>query len=271
MFIDHQDPLHGVQEGASLLQTRWGLPINAAVIAGSGFSSITDVGTVVDRIPYSSLSGLPHSNVHGHGSELVLLSIPSGTALVFTGRAHAYEGVRPSVCASHVALAIMCGARHILLTNACGGLHPSLRTGDVVIPTGTVNLTHRSISVQGVTSVSPIDTDWSRRITDTCWSRGLPVRNGVYAQVLGPSYETRAEIRMLRKIGADTVGMSTAVEAQWAALMGAHVGIVSLVTNTLTDARRRAVTHGDVVQTAEMSRDLLTNVVQAALTCRSGM
>mgnify|MGYP000739975676 CR=1 FL=1 len=270
MLIDHQDPLHGVQEGASLLRTRWGLPISAAVIAGSGFSSITDVGTILDRIPYSLLSGLPTSSVHGHGSELVLLSIPSGTVMVFTGRAHAYEGVRPSVCASHLALAISCGARDVLLTNACGGLHPGLRTGDVVIPTGTVNLTHRSISVHGVSSASPIDLDWSRRMTDQCWSMGLPVRNGVYAQVLGPSYETRAEIRMLRRIGADTVGMSTAVEAQWAANKGAHVGIVSLVTNTLTDARRRAVTHGDVVHTAKMSRDLLSSVVQTALASRSG-
>jgi purine-nucleoside phosphorylase len=267
MFIDDLDPRHAIREGASRLRTLWSQPIHAAVVAGSGFSTITEAGSIIDRLPYSHLTGLPNSAVNGHGSEVVLLSTSAGTIMVFTGRAHAYEGHRPSVCASHVAVARECGVKNILLTNACGGLHPRLRTGDIVIPTSTLNLTHRSVTSPTISSDSPRSAylDLSDRMIDACWSKGLPVRAGVYAQVLGPSYETRAEIRMLRRIGADTVGMSTAVEALWASRMGAHVGIISLVTNTLTDATYRTVTHGEVVHAAEMSHQFVSKVVLAAV------
>lgn len=267
MFIDDLDPRHAIREGASRLRTLWSQPIHAAVVAGSGFSTITEAGTIIDRLPYSQLTGLPNSAVNGHGSEIVLLSTAAGTIMVFTGRAHAYEGYRPSVCASHVAVAIECGVKNILLTNACGGLHPQLRTGDIVIPTSTLNLTHRSIvpRTNGSAVTPAIHLDLANSTIEHCWSKGLPVRSGVYAQVLGPSYETRAEIRMLRRIGADTVGMSTAVEAHWASGMGAHVGIISLVTNTLTDAKHRTVSHGEVVHAAEMSHHVVAQVVLAAV------
>jgi len=272
MFIDDQDPRHAVREGASRLRELWSKPIHAAVVAGSGFSTFTEAGTIIDRIPYSQLTGLPNSAVNGHGSEIVLLSTSAGTIMVFTGRAHAYEDYSPSVCASHVAVALECGIKNILLTNACGGVHPLLKTGDIVIPNSTLNLTHRSIlpPLNGPEVASAAYLDLGISTIDHCWSKGLPVRSGVYAQVLGPSYETRAEIRMLRRIGADAVGMSTAMEAQWASRMGAHVGIISLVTNTLTDANHRMVTHGEVVHAAEMSHHFVAKVVLAAVeTARS--
>ena len=264
-YVDDLDPRVAVEQGASILRDRWKVPIRAAIISGSGFSHHTQVGTVVDRIPYSSIPGLPQSAVKGHGSEAVLLSTQHGNVLLFTGRTHAYEGNRPSICAAHVALAMRIGVKNVVLTNACGGLHPSLKTGDVLITSDVLNLAYRSIRVENNVRTLVIQPDWWRRLSVECCRQGIPVKAGTYAQVRGPSYETRAEIRMLRRIGADVVGMSTVVEAAWAASKGANVSIVSLVTNVLTDAKSRPVTHSEVVSVAESVREKVSQILLVAI------
>lgn len=265
MFIDDQDPLQVMCNGAGMLHARWPMPIHAAVISGSGFSSATDVGTILDSVPYSLIDGLPISTVVGHGSQVVLLDTVYGHVLVFTGRAHAYEGHRPSVCASHAALAINLGCKNIIMTNACGGLDPALETGAIVLPTDVINRSGRMIAPGKSTSIDIIDEDWVRTSTEQCWANGSLVRNGTYIQVLGPSYETRAEIRMMRQTGSHTIGMSSAVEAAWAASHGARICIVSLVTNTLSDTIIQSVCHSHVVHAAHEAQEKIPPVLRAVL------
>ncbi|MCX6139999.1 MAG: purine-nucleoside phosphorylase [Candidatus Kapabacteria bacterium] len=232
---------------------RWNEPIKAAIIAGSGFSSIIEVGKVIDRIPYSLLPGLPQSTISGHGSELLLASTPYGLTIIFTGRSHAYEGHKPSACASHAALALEVGVQNLIMTNACGGLHPRLNVGDVVIPTDVMNMTFRALRSPARNHSEVVDRGWALRSTSQCWVDGIPARNGTLVQVLGPSFETRAEIGMMRRCGADVIGMSTVVESAWASGAGARVSVLSLVTNTLTDTHQQSVTHLQVMDTASTS------------------
>jgi purine-nucleoside phosphorylase len=166
-----------------------------------------------------------------------------------------------------MAVADLLGVRSHILTNACGGLHPTLRVGDIVVVTDTVNWTSRTISTgtHGSGTHAVVDAAWAADLTERCWTRGRAVRNGTYVQVTGPSYETRAEIRMFRRIGADVIGMSTAVEAAWAARIGAHVAVISLVTNTLTDAEQRLVSHDEVIEASRSARPALLEVLTEAI------
>lgn len=253
LLIDDIDPRIAVRQGANVVRSRWNEPVIAAIIAGSGFSSIIDVGEIVDKVPYSAIPGLPQSTISGHGSELLLINTEHGFVLLFTGRSHAYEGHRPAICASHVALAMEVGVNHLILTNACGGINPLLHVGDVVIPTDVMNMTSRSIRCPVQRTGSIVDSAWVQRASSQCWANGVPVKSGTYVQVLGPSFETRSEIGMMRRCGADVIGMSTIVEATWASQMGARVSLLSLVTNTLTDTQQRPISHHQVMEIASTS------------------
>lgn len=270
--LDITDPRLGVTEAAAMLHARWGQVPDLTVIAGSGLSVLRQLGTVIDTIAYHDLPGMQSSTVSGHGSDLCLLQCGTARVALFTGRLHLYEGYQPHTIAQQLALMSSLGVRSALLTNASGGLHPLRSVGDVVVVSDIINWTFRriasTISVAHESPSSVVSHSWRDALLRSATQAGLPLHQGVFAQMLGPSYETRAEIRMLRRLGADLVGMSSGVEARWAASMGMHVAIVSLVTNTLTDSSVRCVSHDEVLEAGVQAQNRMCEAVRHAIAAR---
>lgn len=267
--IDIHDPCLGLEAAAAVLRHRWKVLPDIAVVAGSGLSILRSMGRLLDTVPYADLPGLSCSTVEGHGSDLCLVECGPRHVALFTGRLHLYEGHAPHVVAQQIALTRLVGCTNILLTNACGGLHPARSVGDVVVVRDILNQTGQSLERPRQDGQrhrrALIDDRWCEATLNLSAQRGLRLEQGTYVQMIGPSYETRAEIRMLRRIGADIVGMSSGVEASWASCMSMRVSIVSVVTNTLTDTTVRTVSHEEVVEAGRHAQSRIRDAVICAI------
>lgn len=219
------------------------------VVLGTGLGSLAD--RLIDRwsVSAAATEWLASSTATGHAGRVVGGRMPvaggvMAEVLVLQGRVHAYEGHAAEVLSRGVELLAAAGAATILLTNAAGGLRPDMRVGELVVFREHLDLVRRpwTVAVDGeAASSSPrprastADAGYDPLLVDRCLEAarlvGHPARAGVYALVSGPSYETRAEYRMLRRFGADVVGMSTVPEAVVAGRLGLPVAAVSVVTN----------------------------------------
>jgi purine-nucleoside phosphorylase len=195
-----------------------------------------------------------------------MYTIAGRRVMMFCGRTHLYEGVAPDVTTAPLRVAAAHGARHAIITNACGGLHPLFRTGDVMIASDLIDWTFLP-QPEHVRTPRPfiLDDRWGQLAEHRALERGVAVRRGTYMQVTGPSYETRAEIRMARRLGADTIGMSTGHEARAACALGMNVIVCSVISNTLSDTQRIAVTHDEVLQAQQQARERVRNVIEACI------
>ena len=223
------DPFAAAQASAARLTALAGSH-DAVVVLGSGWAPAADaIGVAETEIPLTELGGFPGSTVPGHTP--VARSVPMGgvRVLVFLGRVHLYEGLSPAAVVHGVRTAVAAGCRAVVLTNAAGGIRPGLSVGEPVLISDHLNLTARSPLV-GATFVDLTDL-YSRRLRELARELDPTLVEGVYAALPGPHYETPAEIRMLRTLGADLVGMSTALEAIAAKAAGLEVFGMSLVTN----------------------------------------
>jgi purine-nucleoside phosphorylase len=247
-----------------LLEQLPAVPV-VALVCGSGImqtlrSFPLSVWNVAD------LPGMPPVAVKGHGQTVELHAIGGVPTLVFTGRYHVYEGHADWATQSHVNIAKSLGIDTMILTNAAGGLNPGLRTGDMVLIHGVIDATQTPmpLSVRAA-PCQPIDAGFTQAIGNALIDAGLPWHGGVYAQVAGPSYETRAEVRMLRRIGADVVGMSTARESMHAASLGIRVAALSLVTNVASDIRTPIVDHVHVLELAAERATYVAATIETAV------
>jgi purine-nucleoside phosphorylase len=234
--------------------------IDAAVVLGSGWTAAADaIGQREAEVSLADLGGFPVPGVPGHEGTARLLMLAGVRVLVFLGRVHLYEGHDPGTVVHGVRTAIAAGARTIVLTNAAGGINPGYRVGQPVLIRDHLNLTARS-PLAG----PPPPPGCPSRFTDltALYSPGLrsvareldpSLQEGVYAALPGPHYETPAEIAMLGALGADLVGMSTALEAIAARHLGADVLGISLVTNAAAGLSAAPLNHADVVSAAQSS------------------
>jgi purine-nucleoside phosphorylase len=202
---------------------------HAAVILGSGWKAAVDaIGEVIAEVPLTEL-GLPSPSAQGHGTTVRSVRCGDQRVLTFLGRVHAYEGHDLSVVVHGVRTAVAAGCSTVVLTNASGGLNPAYGLGELVLISDHLNLTARSPLV-GPQFVDLSDL-YSRRLRALAREVDPSLADGVYAGVPGPHFETPAEIRMMRMLGADLVGMSTVHEAIAAHAAGASVLGLALVTN----------------------------------------
>lgn len=235
---------------------------DVAVVLGSGLGH-ADLGHETARIPYAKIPGFPRPRVPGHPGALSLI----GRAAVLRGRVHYYEGRPLEEVVEPVRALARLGARTLILTNAAGGIAPGLRPGDLMGIADHLNLLGAN-PLRGAPTFMDLtrvyDAELLRRAEAEARRLGFRLKRGVYAAVPGPTYETPAEVRMLRRLGADAVGMSTVPEA----IAGAHAGMkvlaLSLITNRAAGAGR-PVSHEEVLERARISGERSAALLRALL------
>ena len=223
---------------------------DVAVVLGSGWVPAADVlGAADAELPVTEHPGFLPPAVAGHAGRVRSVTVAGRRVLVFLGRTHLYEGRGVGPVVHGVRVAAAAGCRTVVLTNAAGGLRPGMSVGQPVLVADHLNLTARSPLV-GARFVDLTDL-YSARLRQLVREVDPSMTDGVYAALPGPHFETPAEIRMLRTLGADLVGMSTALEAIAARAEGAEVLAVSLVTNLAAGITGAPLDHTEVLATGE--------------------
>jgi purine-nucleoside phosphorylase len=258
-----------LDEAARLVLARAAKPPKIGVVLGSGLGGF--VQTVADgvSVPYRDIPGFPAPGVAGHGGEIVLGSVRGVSVACLAGRVHLYEGRAPNEVVFGVRLLAAIGCGIVLVTNAAGGIREGLRPGGLLLLRDHVNLTGTNALVGPNEPPFPRFPDMSAAYDLRCRELALEVaraealelEEGVYAGVLGPSYETPAEIRMLRTLGADAVGMSTVLEVIALRHRGVRVGAVSVITNLAAGLSPALLDHADVQATGLATRDRLERLL----------
>jgi purine-nucleoside phosphorylase len=245
-----------------------------AVVLGSGLQGFTAELDERTEIPYESVPGWPPSTVVGHAGKLVLGRLGDLQVAVMAGRNHLYEGYTPAQVTFGVRVLHRLGVASIIFTNSAGGINMNYSQGALVLISDHINL-------QGVNPlVGPNDDSLGPRFPDmteaycaeyraiardAASELGIELREGVYAALLGPNYETPAEIRYLRTIGADLVGMSTAPEVIVANWLGMRVLAISCVTNMAAGILPGRINHEEVLEAGRRVRDKLVRLLKAVL------
>jgi len=225
-------------------------------VLGSGLSHLAERLEGATSVPFEGLPGLPRSTVPGHAGRFVAGALEGAPVLLQAGRYHVYEGHPLDVVVAPVRILAAAGVEVLVLTNAVGGIHPLIGPGDLVLVDDHINLMFRSPLVGPVLGDEPRFPDMSApydpELQDLARSvaaeRAVQLRRGVYAAVHGPSYETAAEVRMLARLGADVVGMSTVPEVITARALGLRCIAFSMVTNKATGLGGGAIAHDDVLE-----------------------
>jgi purine-nucleoside phosphorylase len=261
-------------EAARFIRSQWSEAPRIGVILGSGLASFADTLTGKLTIPYKEIPGLPESTATGHRSELVLGYSHDVPVAVLSGRFHLYEGYSAQQVASGIYLLHEMGVEQVVLTNAAGGINAAFTPGSLVAISDHINLQGanplvgrdgRNDSSRFVDMTEAYSPRLRDVIKETAEELGLNVFEGVYAALLGPSYETPAEIRFLRAIGADLVGMSTACEAIAANQLGMEVLGISCVTNLAAGLSGKKLEHEEVLAIGRQISGAFTKLLQSAL------
>lgn len=245
-----------------------------AIVLGSGLGPMADAVENPTVIPYEEIPGWPLSTAAGHAGKLIFGQLEGREVVVMSGRAHYYEGHAIDQVVLGVRVLARLGANKVILTNAAGGINLTYHRGALVLITDHINL-------QGTNPLlGPNDDMLGPRFPDMtfCYSPrlrelaereanriGIPLHHGVYACLSGPTYETPAEIRYLRIIGADLVGMSTVPEAIALNHMGAEVLAFSCVTNMAAGITNEKINHEEVLETGRQVRDQFTKLIRSIL------
>jgi purine-nucleoside phosphorylase len=266
------------EAAAKLILSRTALRPQIALVLGSGLGGFADSLTDAVRIPYADIPAFPRSTAIGHAGQMVIGHVMGKAGSVpvaaMQGRVHLYEGYSPQEVTFPIRVFGRMGIRAVILTNAAGGINLSYSQGALVVMRDHINL-------QGVNPlVGPNDDRFGVRFPDMthAYAReyraiareeaaklGIPQHEGVYAGLLGPSYETPVEIEYLRRIGADLVGMSTVAEVIAARHMGIKVLAISCVTNMAAGILDQPLSHAEVMETGERVKTTFEALLRAVL------
>lgn len=259
-----------LEEAASFIRGRIADKPEIGLILGSGLGVLADLIEQPQKIPYRDIPHFPLSTVAGHAGELVCGMVAGRSVLMMNGRFHLYEGYGEDAVTFPVRVMKLLGVSRLVVTNAAGGVNRRFRPGDLMVITDHINLLGRNPLVgPNLDAFGPRFPDmseaYSRKLRgllkETAGELGIGLREGVYAAMLGPSYETPAEIRMLQAIGADAVGMSTVPEVIAARHAGIEVLGISCITNMAAGILDQPLRHDEVVETANRVRETFLKLV----------
>ena len=240
------------------------------IILGSGLGAFADSLEKSTSIEYGELPDFPTSSVHGHAGRLVLGFRGAVPVVAMQGRVHFYEGYQPWQVAFPARVLCRLGVKHLTVTNAAGGINPGFKVADLMAITDHLNLSGFNPLVgPNVEALGPRFPDMSHAYDPPCLevlrgvarAEGVTLREGVYVSLSGPSYETPAEIRMLRTLGGDAVGMSTVPEVIVASHMGVKVTGISCITNLAAGISQQKLSHDEVSETANLVKGTFTKLL----------
>ncbi len=256
-----------VSVAADFLAQKMSCAPDLAIVLGSGLGEFaqhidTHLSLDAEDIPH-----YPVPRVAGHHGKVILGSYAGKALMLIKGRVHLYEGHLPETVTFYVHLLAALGIKTLILTNAAGGINHDFNPGDLCLITDHLDLTFTRLFFPYRFSRPYIvyDAALIRLIEQAALQRGIALHHGIYAGVLGPSYETRAEIRMLAQLGADVVGMSTVVEASVASALGLRVAALSLVTNKAAGLSPEKLSHEEVQLTAHHAKEKFSALMKAIL------
>jgi len=247
---------------------------DAALILGSGLGGLADEMDVHSSVEYSDISGFPVSTVAGHKGRFVFGTLNGAKIVAMQGRVHYYEGYPLSDVVLPTRLMGLLGAKALMLTNAAGGANPSFNAGDLMLirdhimlffPNPLIGANEDELGTRFPDMSEIYDSALAGIIRDKAAGLSIPLREGVYMQLTGPSFETPAEIRAAGILGADAVGMSTACEAVAARHMGVRVCGISCISNKAAGLSASPLTHAEVQETADRTARLFRTLVRESL------
>ncbi len=243
------------------------------LVLGSGLGALADRLEDAVHIPFAEIPGFAPATAEGHKGNLVAGRLEGVECLALQGRYHLYEGHAPEVVTLPIRAGAALGARTLLVTNAAGGLNPTFRAGDLMIIDDHINLMGRNPLIgQTVPGderfpdmSEPYDRELQALAEEVAFERRVRVTRGVYVALSGPSYETPAEIRMMRRFGGDAVGMSTVPEVIVARAIGLRVLGISLITNPAAGLSPTPLSHEEVLAAGEEARGRFTELVRGVI------
>lgn len=235
--------------------------IEAAVILGSGLGGFSDHIENPTTIPYSEIPGMPVTSVKGHDGKLIFGEISKKKVVAFSGRFHHYEGFDFEETATPVYIASSLKANKLIVSNAAGAINTSFSVGDLMV-IESVMRGNLSIAPRGHNKYRYDHHQWVNDVRDLAAKIRLKTQVGTYMYVKGPTYETKAEVRAFRQMGADAVGMSTATELFEAARLGIKSTAISLITNMSTGVTGDKLDHEEVKAVADSRKEDFAQLVK---------
>ena len=249
-------------------------PVTAGLILGSGLGGYADLLEDAVAVSYSELEGFPVSTVPGHSGRFVIGTRCGRRVIAMQGRFHFYEGFPQEKLGLGVRVMRLLGAESLLLTNAAGGIDLSFQPGDLMLITDHINFARvnpligpndDAFGPRFPDQSNVYDAELRGKILAAASAEGIELKEGVYMMFSGPCFETPAEIRMARILGASAAGMSTVPEAITASHCGMRVAGISLITNMAAGILDRKLTHAEVLETADLASKKLCRLTDAVL------
>lgn len=262
------------EQASQYIQERINIKPKIGLILGSGLGVLADEIENAVYIPYGEIPGFPQSTVEGHAGRLVIGRLEGKEVIAMQGRFHYYEGYSLDLVTLPVRVMKKLGVEQILVTNAAGGINTRFSPGDLMIINDHINFTGRNpligpndeqMGVRFPDMSQAYDAELRALAKEVAEELGISVQEGVYVGVVGPSYETPAEIRMLRTLGADAVGMSTVPEVIVAVHSGMKVLGISCISNMAAGILDKPLNHEEVVATAEQVKEKFLKLVKGIL------
>lgn len=260
-----------IEKAAGYIREKSGFEPEIGIILGTGLGSLGDHIETVSVIDYTDIPEFPVSTVFGHAGRLILGRLEGKKVIAMQGRFHYYEGYTMQEVTMPVRVMQRLGAKLLVASNACGGLNPAFNAGDIMIITDHINFMGTNPLIgPNLDDFGPrfpdmsevYDRDMVKLLERVAAGLGIPVHRGVYGGVSGPNYSTKAELRMMIKLGSDTVGMSTVPEAIAARHCGLKVAGVSCITDMAIPDTMSAPTHEEIVRVAESVKPRFTALIK---------
>lgn len=258
-----------LRETTAFIQQLYPHTPQAGIVLGSGLGNFASEINIEKEIPYKDIPHFPVSTVDGHSGRLIFGELSGRKIVAMAGRFHFYEGYTAEQVTFPIRLMKFLGIQHLLISNAAGGVNPSFKVGDLMLITDHISLAivnpllgrnHTELGPRFPDMSEPYSKELQKKVKTIASSLQIPLREGVYFGVTGPTFETRAEYKMIHALGGDAVGMSTVQEVIIAIHMGLPVVAISIITDLGIREEDNIITHEEVLEAAAAAEPKLSGI-----------